>query len=102
VFPVEGVRLIAPRRQGVPRSAWTDGPAKLCQALAINGAFNGLDLCQPHSPIFVEAGIPIPDQSVTTGPRVGLNSVPEPWKSIPWRFRVRQLPVLLRAACARI
>ena len=26
---------------------------------------------------------------VTKGPRVGLNSVPEPWKSKPWRFLVK-------------
>jgi hypothetical protein len=26
---------------------------------------------------------------VTTGPRIGLNNVPEPWKSIPWRFRIQ-------------
>jgi hypothetical protein len=29
----------------------------------------------------------ISDKSVTIGPRVGLYSVPEPWKSIAWRFR---------------
>jgi 3-methyladenine DNA glycosylase Mpg len=34
----------------------------------------------------VEAGRPISDENVTTGPRVGLNNVPEPWKSQPWRF----------------
>jgi len=27
---------------------------------------------------------------VTIGPRVGLYSVPEPWKSIAWRFLVRK------------
>jgi 3-methyladenine DNA glycosylase Mpg len=30
-------------------------------------------------------------ETVTTGPRVGLNQVPEPWKSIPWRFQVPEL-----------
>ena len=66
-----------------------DGPAKLCQALGIDRALNGADLCVPDSVLFVEAGLSIPDSSVTNSPRVGLNNVPEPWKSTPWRFRVQ-------------
>ncbi len=86
--PVEGLERIAQRRAGRPRRAWTDGPAKLCQALGIDGAFNGVDLCAPDTALFLEAGEPVPDSRVTIGPRVGLYTVPEPWKSIPWRFRV--------------
>jgi len=99
VFPVQGIPQIASRRWGQPRSAWTDGPAKLCQAFGIDGALNGLDLCQPQSPLVVQPGLLVPDESVTTGPRVGLNSVPEPWKSLPWRFRVQGMRSLLHAAC---
>jgi DNA-3-methyladenine glycosylase len=88
IQPTEGIPLIAARRGSQPQVHWTDGPAKICQALAIDGDFNGSDLCTPEAEIFVEYGVPVPDQSVTTGPRVGLNTVPEPWKSIPWRFRV--------------
>jgi DNA-3-methyladenine glycosylase len=90
IWPTEGIPQIASRRLGRPRSAWTDGPAKLCQALGIDRALNGADLCAPDAVLFVEAGVPIPDSSVTISPRVGLNNVPEPWKSIPWRFRVQQ------------
>jgi len=86
--PVEGLERIASRRRGRPHRTWTDGPAKLCQALAIDGAFHGADLCAPEARLFLEAGESIPDERVTIGPRVGLYSVPEPWKSIPWRFRV--------------
>jgi DNA-3-methyladenine glycosylase len=74
--------------EGFPQKHWTDGPGKICQALAIDGEFNGADLCRADAHLFVEYGDPIPDQSVTIGPRVGLNNVPEPWKSIPWRFLV--------------
>jgi DNA-3-methyladenine glycosylase len=90
ILPTEGVSLIAARRLGQPRSAWTDGPAKLCQALGIDRALNGANLCAAEAVLFVEAGVPIPDSSVTISPRVGLNNVPEPWKSIPWRFRIKQ------------
>jgi DNA-3-methyladenine glycosylase len=89
IWPTEGIRLLAARRSGRPRSAWMDGPAKLCQALGIDRALNGADLCAPDSVLFIEAGLSIPDSSVTNSPRVGLNNVPEPWKSIPWRFQVQ-------------
>jgi DNA-3-methyladenine glycosylase len=89
ILPEEGIEVIATRRDPQPPQRWTDGPGKLCQALGITGELNGIDLCSPDSPLFVETGSPIPDASVTTGPRVGLYTVPEPWKSIPWRFRTK-------------
>lgn len=89
ILPVEGLDVIAARRDGQPFAHWTNGPAKLCQALGIDGRHNGLDLCAPQSEIFVQVGESIPDSAVTIGPRVGLNNVPEPWKSIAWRFRIQ-------------
>lgn len=89
IVPTEGIERIASRRAGQPRQHWTDGPGKICLALAINKDQNEADLCVPDAELFVEVGVSIPDSSVTTTPRVGLNSVPEPWKSIPWRFVAR-------------
>jgi DNA-3-methyladenine glycosylase len=86
IEPQEGLEVIAERRGRQPRQHWTDGPAKICQALGIDGSLNGVDLCAPDSELFVEKGVSIPESQVFTGPRVGLNNVPEPWKSIPWRF----------------
>jgi DNA-3-methyladenine glycosylase len=88
LYPTEGIERIVARRPGRARAIWTDGPGKLCQALAIDRAFNGHDLCAPEAELFVESGLQIPDSSVTISPRVGLNNVPEPWKSMPWRFRL--------------
>jgi DNA-3-methyladenine glycosylase len=90
IWPTEGIERIAARRKGQPRRSWTDGPGKLCQALAIDREMNGHYLCAPDANLYVEVGIHIPDSSVTLSPRVGLNNVPEPWKSIPWRFRVKE------------
>jgi len=87
ILPQSGLDRIAERRANQPPQRWTDGPAKLCQALGIDGALNGADLCSPQAELFVEMGETIPDSCVTTGPRVGLYTVLEPWKSIPWRFR---------------
>jgi DNA-3-methyladenine glycosylase len=88
LIPSEGLDLIASRRSGRLPGEWTDGPAKICQAFSINGELNGADLCKMDALLFVEYGKVIPDSSVTIGPRVGLNNVPQPWKGIPWRFRV--------------
>jgi DNA-3-methyladenine glycosylase len=85
IQPVEGVEVISARRQGRD----TTGPAKLTRALGIDGAQNGLDLCTPGADLWIEAGEPVPELAVLRGPRVGLFTVPEPWKSIPWRFRVK-------------
>ena len=91
IQPVEGADIISKRRKGHPPARWTDGPAKLCQALNIDRRFNRLDICAPGAPIRVEPGEPTPDSCVTIGPRVGLNNVPEPWKSIRWHFRLNSL-----------
>jgi DNA-3-methyladenine glycosylase len=90
IQPIEGLEIIAARRKERPQAEWTDGPAKICQALGIDGRLNGTDLCASQAILFVEEGLPIPDECVTIGPRVGLNSVPEPWKSMPWRFQVKE------------
>jgi DNA-3-methyladenine glycosylase len=76
-----------PHLAGKP--GWLDGPAKLTQALAIDGGLNGVDLCDPGSGLCLSAGTAIDQQRILTTPRIGLNSVPEPWKSIPWRFLVK-------------
>ncbi len=84
IWPVEGVEIIAARRNGRD----TGGPAKLTQALGIDGALNGGDLCDPATGLWIEPGFPILDDSVTIGARVGLYTVPEPWQSMPWRFHI--------------
>jgi DNA-3-methyladenine glycosylase len=91
---VEGQEIVAARRKGQPTPSWTDGPAKICQALAIDGRLNGLDVCAEGSVLSVFSGMAIPDSRVTTGARVGLKNVPEPWKSIPWRFTTTLSPTL--------
>lgn len=86
IQPLEGLDLIARRRRGQPEARWTDGPGKLTKALRLDGKYNGTDLTASKAIIFVEVGKPIPDSQVVIGPRIGLYTVPEPWKSKPWRF----------------
>jgi DNA-3-methyladenine glycosylase len=89
LWPMEGIDTMRARRGGRCLAELTDGPAKLCQALGIEGSFDGADLCRREARLYLERGVEIPTALVTKGPRVGLNNVPEPWRSIDWRFRVR-------------
>ena len=82
----EGLGVVESRRASAKRADWTNGPAKLTLAFGIDSHQNGIDLTQTASGLWIEPGIVISDASVTIGPRVGLYSVPEPWKSMPWRF----------------
>ena len=60
------------------------GPARLCQALAIDRSLDGADVCVAQSPLRVRAGAGHPARSakILTGPRVGVSSAAE----IPWRY----------------
>ena len=86
IEPVEGTDIISLRRHGRD----TLGPAKLTQALGIDRTLNGARLFDSDSGLWIEAGSPISSGDIITSPRVGLNTVPEPWKSMPWRFLVRR------------
>ena len=93
IQPVEGVEIMSARRAGKD----TFGPGKLTQAMWIARSENGVDLTvagavlseSKGGGLWIEAGVSVPDKNVTIGPRVGLNTVPEPWFSKPWRFLVK-------------
>jgi DNA-3-methyladenine glycosylase len=68
----------------VPVRDLARGPARLCQALAIDRTLDGADACLASSPLRVrrEAGTPPRSEKIATGPRVGVSSAAE----VPWRF----------------
>ena len=86
IEPLEGEPIMAANRNQRARREWTSGPAKLAMALGIDKSLNERDLTDPASPLFFEEGPTIPEEQVQTGPRIGLESVAEPWRSIAWRF----------------
>jgi DNA-3-methyladenine glycosylase len=91
IHPVEGVDWMAENRpHHAFQRGWTDGPAKLTQSLGINGDFNRVDLCDPASGLWIEPGDVISADDIEQTARIGLNAVPEPWKSIPWRFVLQE------------
>ncbi len=87
IQPIEGMEIISGRRHGRD----TFGPGKLTQAMGITKSENGIDLTESAGGLWIEAGMHVPNSCVTKSPRVGLYSVPEPWKSMPWRFRTTDL-----------
>lgn len=94
--PLQGTSKMAQNRGNMPYQQLTNGPAKLAQALAINKRFNGTDLCDANSDIWIEDPDQPRDIAVSTGPRIGLGKTPQPWLSVPWRFWINDNPFVSR------
>lgn len=81
VEPLEGEeRMQALRTRG--GRELTNGPAKLCQALAIDKRLNGHDLTT--SPLKLIITKPLDPRSITQTKRVGITQA----KDVPWRFYI--------------
>ncbi|MEQ4207291.1 DNA-3-methyladenine glycosylase [Actinopolymorpha sp. B9G3] len=80
---VDGQDLALSRRAAA-RSArdLARGPARLAQALGVDKACNGLDVCDPTSPLRIRQAPRVPRSRIRRGPRVGLAGAAER----PWRF----------------
>jgi DNA-3-methyladenine glycosylase len=92
IEPIEGVALMQAARGPRPIGDLTNGPAKLCQALRIDRALNGVDLTDAGSGLWIEPDRSVPARSIARGPRIGLGSTPEPWLSEPWRYWIKGNP----------
>jgi DNA-3-methyladenine glycosylase len=82
--PVAGLRAMA-RRRGLAAGALhlTNGPAKLCEALAITSRHNGLDVTR-GSLVIVPAAVPR-EVRIAIGPRIGITRA----TALPLRFWIR-------------
>jgi DNA-3-methyladenine glycosylase len=94
---IEGEDLARARRSapGPHGRDLARGPARLCQALAINRAQDGADVCDPASPLRVRwpapAGeVPLAGAAISRGPRVGISAAAD----LPWRFWVTGDPTV--------
>jgi DNA-3-methyladenine glycosylase len=80
---VDGIEAARARRPAARRDAeLASGPARLCQALGLDGAAYGADLLDPASPVRLTPGEPVTE--VAAGPRVGVTGAHD----VPWRFWV--------------
>ncbi len=67
----------------------TNGPGKLCKALGIDRAFNGIDLTDTKTEISIfDANIHIEKENIISSPRIGVAYAQEYAKK-PWRFRIK-------------
>jgi DNA-3-methyladenine glycosylase len=103
-LPLEGIDEQRQRRNRphdqVERVA--AGPARLCEALGVDGALDGLDLtagerlwiAAADTAAEVPAGVAA--SAVVAGPRVGVGYAGEPWATLPLRFGLQDHPALSR------
>jgi len=87
--PVSGlVEMQACRSRARREVDVTNGPAKLCEALSVDGSFDGVDLCVESSPlVLLDDGTPPPRTPACSG-RIGITRSVE-W---PWRWFVADNP----------
>ena len=76
------------RVQALPSVRLASGPGLVCAAFSIDRSDDGCDLCDPASELRLEIAVRDEPLSIATGPRVGIDYSPEPWRSRPWRFFV--------------
>jgi DNA-3-methyladenine glycosylase len=78
-----------------PDARLAAGPGLVCAAFSIDRSQTGLDLCDPASPLRLEAApADEPPPEVVQGPRVGIHYAGAPWTDVPWRFLVARSPSL--------
>ena len=82
--PLEGLEIMRCHRPGRPDGELTNGPAKLCQAMAIDRGFNGVDLCASGE-LLIEGGRMVAPEEIRASPRIGIKAN-ELARSAPWRF----------------
>ena len=97
IEPVEGAERMEANRLSNSRAARSlplakigAGPARVCAALGLDRAWNGVDLLAPSEAggaseaLWLEAGRM--RGTVVAGPRIGIDRAGEPWVSRPLRF----------------
>jgi DNA-3-methyladenine glycosylase len=96
--PLHGIeRMRTARRAALRDRDLCRGPARLTQALGINGAQDGIDLVLArHGFAIVDDGTP-PPADVAGGPRIGIRVGTE----LPWRWRVPGSPYVSGTALQR-
>jgi DNA-3-methyladenine glycosylase len=91
VEPIDGMATMRRRRTAARRDVdLTNGPGKLCAALAIHARHNALPLDRP--PILIRRGEPVADADVQVTPRIGITQSAE-W---PLRWLVASSPYVSR------
>jgi DNA-3-methyladenine glycosylase len=86
--PAEGIEAMRSRRGVIAERALCSGPGKLCQALAVTRAHDGLALDEAPFALLERDGTP----EIVTGPRIGITRGVEQ----SWRYGLAGSPFLSR------
>jgi DNA-3-methyladenine glycosylase len=86
IEPTAGFAAMRRRRGVADERLLCTGPGRLCQALGVTGAHNGLALDQPPFELFAPQG----ETEVVAGPRIGITRAAE----LPWRYGEKGSPFL--------
>jgi DNA-3-methyladenine glycosylase len=87
--PIEGIELMKENRDKEKLTELTTGPGKLVQALDIPFKYDGYDICQPNSKIYiVDDGYKVEEKVQTT--RIGISKA----KDLPNRFYIKNNPYI--------
>jgi len=84
--PLEGKIIMAKRRGTQNGVNLSNGPAKLCMAMALSKMQNKADLTVP--PLSINDAPPIPAESIVSASRIGVDYAGK-WKDEPWRFYIK-------------
>ncbi len=91
--PAEGIEVMKNNRKTGKLSNLTNGPGKLCQALALDRSLNGHDLTAKGSDFYIEdRGVKISPKRIKKGPRIGIDYAGPYWSRVHWRFWIKDNP----------
>ncbi len=88
--PLENTEIMLNNRNGQARHI-ADGPARLCQAMAITKSLNGWDLTKGKQ-LWLEEHLSVPNKQIVSRPRVGIDYAEARDRQAPWRFYIRNNP----------
>jgi len=78
IEPTTGIAAMQRRRGTANERLLCSGPGRVCEALGVTHAFNGLALTAPPFQILARTG----EVEVVTGPRIGITKAAD----LPWRY----------------
>lgn len=65
----------------------TNGPGKLCRAMAIDRSLNGHDMTQSSALYIADDGFRVPKNAISTSPRIGVSYAGDD-AMLPWRYYI--------------
>jgi len=91
VAPLEGIDIMRANRRlkNLQPENLTNGPGKLCQALAIDRTLNYWNVTLGQR-LWIEHGKLITDDLIGTGPRIGIGYAEPKDRTVPWRFWIER------------